>query len=60
MTKPPHPPIFRYLPPQRRVPPSSSKIDWVFFFTLLFLVFTGAGLISFLVWLAREALERLL
>ena len=60
MTKPPHPPIFRYPPPQRKVPPSSSKIDWVFFFTLLLVVCTGAGFISFLVWLARAALEGLL
>lgn len=53
-------PSFRYPPSQRKIPPPESKIDWIFFFTLLFLVFTGAGLISFLVWLARAALEGML
>ncbi len=52
-------PAFRY-PPQRKPSPPDPKIDWIFFFTLLLLVLTGAGFVTFLVWLAREALEGLL
>lgn len=51
MPKPP--PIFRYPPPQRK--PPQSKIDWIFFLTLLLIVLTGAGFISFLVWLGFRA-----
>ena len=53
-------PDFRYPPPQRKPPARSTKIDWLFFFTLLLLVLTGAGFVTFLVWLARAALEGLL